>query len=309
MIFPHQRAVYEALRETSESFFSGRWKKLTIRPRFCRLVVGPSGSGKTHLIRTLARESETAFLALSATNWLPMGAAERGSQQTWVDIAKFANRYESGIIFIDEIDKLSFPTAWMTYLRVEVFSLLDSTVPANLKVYCEGDEYEGDVESVHRAKMEELSKRLADRFLVLGGGAFQDLWRISKESIGFGGRSSHKPGNLWHSQVSNIIPTELANRFASPILCLHPMELEDYRRMLRMVLTGMPPEIRRQIKRCATRSIERALADNLGCRWIEQLLLEVSIDAQRQVRRKCKKLFSSSIQNVRESPFPNKNSP
>ncbi len=35
------------------------------------------------------------------------------------------------MIFIDEIDKIGQPTEWETFLRLEIFQLLDGAIPMN----------------------------------------------------------------------------------------------------------------------------------------------------------------------------------
>jgi hypothetical protein len=292
-VYPHQREVYASLRDTAETFLAGAWRCLPIRPRFSRLIVGPSGVGKTHLLRVLAKNLGVPLYSINASNWLPMGCTDRGSRPTWLDIARFIHSQESGIIFLDELDKLSYPTPWMTYIRVECFSLLDREVPQQLKISLDGDEDDDPPDYLKR--LEEVSLALQQRFLVVGGGAFQALWQAPKPALGFGALPASLPKTLHHSQVAGVIPTELANRFASPILCLSPMQVQDYQGMLKVALAQMPPDLRRQITLKSRKSLHAAVAHGLGCRWIEQLVLEASISShQRMVRRTKRQLKQKS---------------
>jgi hypothetical protein len=162
--------------------------------------------------------------------------------------------------------------------------LLDFCAPSNLKIVLDEDEEDDPADYARRVL--ETSAALASRFLVVGGGAFQGLWSASKGSMGFGGAPPQRPQALHHSQLAGVIPAELANRFASPILSLRPMEAKDYQGMLRIALRKMPSDIRKVIKQRAGNSLQAAVAHGLGCRWIEQLVLEASISGhKRMVRR------------------------
>lgn len=293
IVYPHQQQAFSALRDTAETFFSQEWRSLRLQPRFTRLVVGPSGSGKTHLIRTLADELGVPLYSIGTTNWLPMGCSERGSRPTWLDIARFIRDHDRGIIFLDELDKLSFPSSWMTYLRIEMYSLLDSKVPDNLRIISEDDEE--DAPEDYPLRVAVTARALRQNYMVVGGGAFQSLWGARKVSLGFGATPHRPQGTLNHSQISAVIPIELGNRFTSPVLSISPLVAADYEAMLSCALQQLPKDVGQEVTKCAEESLSQAVEYGLGCRWIEQLLLAASIQLRRAELIKTTKLLSNNV--------------
>jgi ATP-dependent Clp protease ATP-binding subunit ClpX len=79
------------------------------------LVLGPTGSGKTHALRTIASYIGLPFIVVDATSLAP--TSFQGMQLTDVlrDLYFAANEdaalAQKGVVFIDEFDKLAFPSA------------------------------------------------------------------------------------------------------------------------------------------------------------------------------------------------------
>lgn len=74
------------------------------------LMVGPTGSGKTHIVSTLAKMLDVPFLNADSTSLL--GTGVRGIEEiltTFINTAADGDvkRAETGIIFMDEVDKLA----------------------------------------------------------------------------------------------------------------------------------------------------------------------------------------------------------
>lgn len=284
MIFPHQQRAYEILRSTARAFFSDEWKSFTlVRPRFNRLLIGPSGTGKTHLVRALATELQLPMLELSFLNWIPIGAVERGARPTWLDLGEFCCRHERGIIFLDEIDKCAERSSWITHLRVEAFCLLDRFVPGNLK-WDDIDLGDDDV----RANGVRV---LAEGMLILAGGAFQDLWtEQARPTAGF--HSSSSSPDIDHRTLGNVIPVEIANRFVSPPVILHPLRREDYEEMVTAICRDLPTQLAQTVRRRAQETLTAAINAGLGCRWIEQLLLEAMTEGSARFPQRSRSLRS-----------------
>ena len=102
----------------------------SIRPHFHILVIGPAGAGKTHAIRAAAQALSLPVLEMSLGSWMPAGS--RTSHPTQLKLAKFVRKYRTGLVFIDEADKLrpkhSLAGDWTRYLLDEVMTLLDGRV-------------------------------------------------------------------------------------------------------------------------------------------------------------------------------------
>jgi ATP-dependent Clp protease ATP-binding subunit ClpX len=74
------------------------------------LLIGPTGSGKTHLAQTLARILDVPFAIADATSLTEAGYVGEDVENILVALLRAADhdarRAETGIVYIDEIDKL-----------------------------------------------------------------------------------------------------------------------------------------------------------------------------------------------------------
>jgi hypothetical protein len=169
--------------------------------------------------------------AITATSWIPFGASQRGARTTWIDLVEFCRSNVKGIIFLDEVDKLMGWSPWMQFIRTEAFALLDCKVPDTVAL-SGTDTCEDDPDEL-KGRVETGRIRLADSFLILGAGAFQAIWQGKAASpIGFGSQGPSPSAPLEKAELGNVIPPEIINRFASPLLVLHPLLAMDYQSIL-----------------------------------------------------------------------------
>jgi len=272
-LFKHQQGAFDSLLATSKAFFTADWQELPVKPRFSRFVVGPSGSGKTHIVQAVAEQLDLPLYSVDATNWMPLGASDRAARSTWADIAEFIGNNPKGIIFVDELDKLGHAeghgSSWMQYLRVEIFALLDRRLPQHLTLP------EGFDSDERPATIRLISNRLRNGMMLIGAGAFQSLWEArAKKSIGLIPSKEQCRTDFSHKDMQKSIPTELANRFAGPVLVLKPLQEEDYRQLLRRAASALPKDIASHMVRNGRKQIHSAVENDLGVRWVEELLLK-----------------------------------
>lgn len=75
------------------------------------LMIGPTGSGKTHMIKTLAKILDVPIAITVATTLTEEGyigeSVDSVIEKLYFSAGKDINRTEAGIVFIDEIDKLT----------------------------------------------------------------------------------------------------------------------------------------------------------------------------------------------------------
>src|SRR5699024_487198 len=75
------------------------------------MLVGPTGSGKTYLAQTLARKLDVPFIVADATSLTEAGYVSEDVENILQKLIQAADndvaKAEHGIIYIDEIDKIS----------------------------------------------------------------------------------------------------------------------------------------------------------------------------------------------------------
>lgn len=276
-IFPHQKTVYQALSETARVFFDCDWVDLPIRPRFARFITGATGTGKTHVVTALSKKLDLPLYQIVATNWIPLGSSQRGARPTWLDLVEFCHSNLRGIILIDEVDKLMGWAPWMQCIRTEAFSLMDGRVPENVALPTSESGYD-DLDAL-KLLLEIAKNRLLDSFLIVGAGAFQSLWQAKASGrIGFTAKVEEDAWQLQKVDLAKVVPAEIVNRFASPILILQPLEEADYHSILANVLPELNAPLRHRVKKIAESSIAQAVANQTGCRWIEEVILQALIE-------------------------------
>ena len=157
------------------------------------LLLGPTGCGKTFLAQTLARILKVPFAIADATTLTEAGYVGEDVENILLKLIQAADynveKAEKGIIYIDEIDKISRKSENPSITR-DVSG--EGVQQALLKIV------EGTVASVppqggRKQQHQEFIQINTSNILLICGGAFEGLdkiigERIGKKSMGFGAK-------------------------------------------------------------------------------------------------------------------------
>ena len=279
IVLPHQKKVFERLLEIAKVTFSVQRNTLPFRLRTNCILVGPTGSGKTFVAGAVAAAMKVPFLNISVSEWILLGCTPRGAVPTWPSLVKFLRKHKAAdgiVICFDELDKLSARNSqmWTDYQATEIYSLLDLRVPSTL-----ADE-NGD--ALCEAHIQEAQEALRTKTLLIGLGAFQQLWENrSRPRVGFHAGTAANDELPGLPDLAQIIPRELANRFRSEILILQPLSRIDYTRMLETCAAEVPIYLQSRFLALGRERIDRALRDAQGPRFLEELLFDALIAERR----------------------------
>ena len=178
------------------------------------LLLGPTGCGKTLLAQTLAKVLNVPFAIADATTLTEAGYVGEDVENILLKLIQSADndvaRAERGIIYIDEIDKISRKSENPSITR-DVSG--EGVQQALLKIV------EGTVASVppqggRKHPQQEFIQINTSNILFICGGAFEGIEKIIKDrtgknTIGFGGQVESKKDINRFEAFKQLLPQDL----------------------------------------------------------------------------------------------------